>query len=258
MNGCQFVYAASTVPKKSSTLSLADQNAAAGGVAAVDRALSLLDVFSAAEPLLTLAELAARTRLHKSTALRMLASLVHAHLVQRRPDGRYALGAGIARLHSIQAASFSLEAVIMPELRHLVALTQESAAFHVQQGEAHRICLHRVDSPRPVRDHMKVGDLLPLDRGAGGRVLQAFSGEKGELYDRIRREQVVVLLGDRLPELAGLAAPVFAADGSLFGALTITMPAERFDASYDRAVMAAARRLTTLLGGVYPDLAEPR
>jgi DNA-binding IclR family transcriptional regulator len=243
------------VPKKSSTLSLADRNAAEGGVAAVDRALSLLDAFSPADPLLTLAELAARTQLHKSTALRMLASLAHAHLVQRHTDGRYGLGAGIARLHRIHAASFSLKAVIMPVLRQLVAHTQESVAFHVRQGDEHRICLHRVDSPRPVRDHMKVGDLLPLDRGAGGRVLQAFAGEEGELYDRIRRELVVVLVGDRLPELAGLAAPVFAADGNLCGALTITMPAERFDANYDRAVMAAARRLTALLGGTYPDAA---
>jgi DNA-binding IclR family transcriptional regulator len=240
------------MPKKSALLSVADRNAAEGGVAAVDRALSLLTLFSAATPQLGLAELAQRAQLHKSTVLRMLASLEHAHLVARRPDGRYALAAGIARLHHAYAAAFSLEAVILPVLSGLVSLTQESAAFHVRQNE-HRLCLARVDSPRPVRDHLKAGDLLPRDRGAGGRVLEAFSGAPGALYDRIRQQQVAVLVGDRMPELAGVAAPVFGAEGELVGALTLTMPSERFDAGFEYPVTAAARRLTALLGGNYPD-----
>lgn len=239
------------MPRKSAIPSVADQNAAAGGVAAVDRALSLLATFSSAMPLLSLAEISSLTKLHKSTALRMLASLEHVHLVQRRPDGRYALGAGVARLHQIYAASFSLESLVMPALRELVGLTQESAAFHVRQGDK-RLCLHRVDSPRPVRDHIKAGDLLPLDRGAGGRILSAYSGARGDLYTRIRREQVVVLVGDRAPELAGVAAPVFGAEDELVGALTLTMPSERLDPGFDRPVMQAARALTVLLGGVYP------
>jgi DNA-binding IclR family transcriptional regulator len=243
------------MPRKSSVLSVADSNAAPGGVAAVDRALSLLAEFSASTPRLTLAEIAARTRLHKSTALRMLASLEHAHLVRRQADGRYALGAAVARLHHIFAASFSVEEVILPTLRELVALTRESAAFHVQQGD-NRICLQRVDSPRPVRDHALVGDLLPMNRGAGGRILMAFSGAAGSLYSRIRREQVVALVGDRTPEVAGIAAPVFGAEGELAGALTLTMPAERMDPAWDKPVMRAARALTTALGGSYPDKPE--
>jgi DNA-binding IclR family transcriptional regulator len=245
----------SKMPRKSSTPSLADRNAAEGGVAAVDRALSVLGVFSAATPVLGLADIAALTQMHKSTVLRLLASLEHAYLIQRQPDGRYALGGGIVRLHQVYAASFSLESVIMPALRELVMQTKESAAFHVRQGD-HRICLHRVDSPRPVRDHIRPGDLLPLNRGAGGRIITAYSGAPGPMYARIRREQVVVLVGDRIPEIAGIAAPVFGASGELLGALTLTMPADRFKADYDKPVMHAARKLTSALGGLYPDLAQ--
>jgi DNA-binding IclR family transcriptional regulator len=243
------------MPRKSATPSLADRNAAEGGVAAVDRALSVLGVFSAGAPLLGLADIAALTEMHKSTVLRLLASLEHAHLIHRQPDGRYALGAGIVRLHQIYAASFSLESVIMPALRELVALTKESAAFHVRQG-SHRLCLHRVDSPRPVRDHIRPGDLLPLDRGAGGRILTAYGGAPGQMYERIRREQVVVLVGDRIPEIAGIAAPVFNPDGELLGAMTLTMPSDRFKADYDKPVTQAARKLTTMLGGEYPPPAK--
>jgi DNA-binding IclR family transcriptional regulator len=243
------------MPRKSATPSLADRNAAEGGVAAVDRALSVLGVFSASTPLLGLADIAALTEMHKSTVLRLLASLEHAHLIRRQPDGRYALGAGIVRLHQIYASSFSLESVIMPALRELVALTKESAAFHVRQGN-HRLCLHRVDSPRPVRDHIRPGDLLPLDRGAGGRIITAYGGAPGQMYERIRREQVVVLVGDRIPEIAGIAAPVFNPDGELLGAMTLTMPSDRFKADYDKPVTQAARKLTTMLGGEYPPPAK--
>ena len=243
------------MPRKSSTLSLADRNAAQGGVAAVDRALSLLDAYSPARPVLTLAELAQHTQLHKSTVLRLLASLEHAHLIQRRDDGRYALGAGVERLQRVYALSFSMESVVVPVLRDLVRQTRESAAFHVRQGDQ-RLCLHRVDSPRPVRDHLQAGALLPMDRGAGGRVLSAWPDADDPLSRRIRRELVVTLVGDRLPELAGVAAPVFGADGNLAGALTLTMPAERLESGFDRVVLEHARRLTGMLGGRYPDSAS--
>ena len=165
------------MPRKAQTPSLADANAATGGTAAVDRALSLLGAFRAGDAALSLAELAERTQLYKSTALRLLASLEHAHLLQRLDDGRYALGGEVARLHGIYAASFSLDRVVMPVLRQLVANTGESAAYHVRQGQAPnqtRLCLYRVDSPHPVRDHIRAGDVLPLHQGTGGRVLSAF------------------------------------------------------------------------------------
>ncbi|NDZ18096.1 IclR family transcriptional regulator [Variovorax sp. WS11] len=239
------------MPRRSAIPALADQNAAEGGIVTLDRALSLLAAFTSTTPVLALSELAERTQIYKSTVLRMLASLEHANLVHRLPDGRYALGSEVERLHQVFAGSFSLEAVVMPVLSDLVDKTRESAAFYVRQGDQ-RLCLYRVHSPRPVRDHMQPGDLLPLDRGAGGRILLAYSGAKGAMYSRIRREQIVVLVGDRVPELAGIGAPVFDAAGALAGALTLTMPAERLDRQHAEFVSLAARRITTALSGKYP------
>jgi DNA-binding IclR family transcriptional regulator len=211
--------------------------------------LSLLAVFRAGKSTLTLTELADATRLYKSTVLRLLASLEHARLVVRQGDGVYALGPEVARLHGVFTGSFSLEAEVMPVLRDLVAQTHESAAFHVRQGED-RLCLHRVDSPHLVRDHTRAGDLLPLDRGAGGRVLRAFGGAKGSVYDTIRKQGYVVLDGDRVKDLTGISAPVFAADGALVGAVTLTMPTSRKKPGFVQAVRKAAAHLTQRLGGV--------
>jgi DNA-binding IclR family transcriptional regulator len=234
------------MPRKALQPSLADTQAAPGGAAAVDRALSLLAAFRAGDDALSLAELAERTQLYKSTVLRLLASLEHARLLQRRADG-YALGPELARLHAIYAASFSLEAEVLPVLRELVARTKESAAFHVRQGEQ-RLCLYRVDSPQLVRDHIRAGDMLPLKRGAGGRVLLAFAGARGALYEQIRRDGVVVLSGDRVSELTGISAPVFGGEGALVGALTLTLPTPRLKPEFAPIVRDAARRLSLRLG----------
>lgn len=239
------------MPRKPAIASSADRDAAPGGVAAVDRALSLLGAFRIGDGPLTLSELSERTGLYKSTALRLLASLDHARLVLRLPDGRYALGTEIARLHAIYAESFSMEPIVVPVLRELVRRTDESAAFYVRQGDK-RLCLYRIDSPHPVRDHIRIGDVLPLDRGTAGRILLAYSGAKGVLFDRIRSERILMLSGDRVPELASISAPVFDAMGAVPGVLTLTMPAQRFVSAHAAHVMAAAQEITARFGGRPP------
>jgi len=241
------------MPRKAQTESLAASDAAPGGAAAVDRAISLLSAFQPGDRALTLAALAERTRLYKSTVLRLLASLEHGGLVQRFEDGRYGLGAEVARLHGIYASSFSLEHVVLPVLHALVADTGESAAYHVPQGEA-RLCLYRVDSPQPIRDHIRAGDLLPAGRGSGGRVLAAFSGleaaneDERILNERIRAQGYYAASGDRLPGVAGISAPVFRGNGVLSGAVTLTMPANRYTDAHIPSVLSAARALTGRVG----------
>lgn len=239
------------MPRKSSSPSLAEQHAAPGGAAAVDRAMTVLASFRAGERSVSVTELAARTGQYKSTVLRALASLEHAGLVQRQEaGGGWALGPAVPRLHAVYLASFSLEAAVLPALRALVAATRESAAFHVRQG-AQRLCLYRVDSDQALRDHTRAGDLLPLERGAGGRVLLAFGGARGAAHERIRRRGYAVVSGDRVPELAGISAPVFDAAGALQGAVTLTMPAERLDERRQlAAVLEAADTISLNLGAL--------
>lgn len=242
------------MPRKASTQSVADHAAAEGGVAAVDRAISLMAAFSPASPVLSLTELADRTRLYKSTVLRLLASLEHAQWIRKTEDGRYTLGAEIARLHGVYTGSFSLEAAVVPALRELVIQTGESAAYHVRQGPS-RLCLYRVDSPHPVRDHIRAGDLLPLERGTGGRVLTAFdpilghaAGPDEALYARIRNQGFYAAVGDRLNEVAGMSAPVFRLSGDIAAAVTLTAPVHRYQPAHLQFVLDAAARLTGRVG----------
>lgn len=242
------------MPRKALIPSRSDENAAPGGTAAVDRAVALLGAFRSGDGALTLADFAQRCVLHKSTALRLLASLVHAQFLERLEDGRFVLGSQIARLNTIYAETFSLDRVVLPTLQRLVNATGESAAYHIRQGtgaDAVRQCLYRVDSPHPVRDHLKAGEVLPLRKGTGGLVLCAFdpglskqgSASDRRLYSQIRERGFHSAIGARLPEVAGISAPVFRADGSIAAAVTLTMPAHRYQERFATSVLEAARSL---------------
>jgi DNA-binding IclR family transcriptional regulator len=59
-------------------------------------------------------------------------------------------------------------------LAEISRTTGETAAFYVREGDQ-RIVLYRVHSDRPIRHHLEEGAAMPLGRGAGGRVLTAFT-----------------------------------------------------------------------------------
>lgn len=237
------------MPKKSSKQSEEKIVLAASGVAAVDKALTILRLFSSQNNALSLIQIAEATGLYKSTTLRMLASLSNALLVVKRSDGMYVLGPAIASLNAAYQQQQSLETVVIPVLEQLMQSTQESAAFHVRQGDQ-RLCLYRVDSKQALRDHIQVGDLLPIDKGAGGKVLRAFEGAPGKANSQIREAMVLAIAGDRVKEISGISAPVFSTEG-LIGVITLTMPTYRFDPKQASIVKASAKKLTELLGGQF-------
>jgi DNA-binding IclR family transcriptional regulator len=237
------------MPRKAAQPSLSEQQAAPGGVGAVDRAISLLDVFTPDRPLLSLAELAEESRQYKSTVLRLLASLTHSHVVKRHADGRFSLGSTIPRLYAVYAGSFSMEGVLVPALRELVDVTRESAAYHIRQG-SNRLCLYGVDSPQTIRDHTQVGMLMPIGKGAVGLVFSAFG--KAPTAGRAVREPLVIAPTDLVREVAAIAAPVFEASGALAGVIALTMPAMRLQRKHGDEVLRIARKVTTDLGGRYP------
>ena len=237
------------MPKKSSKQNDGKITLADSGVAAVDKALTILRLFSSKKMALSLNDISESTGLYKSTALRMLASLGNAMLVLKRGDGMYVLGPTIASLNAAYQNEQSLETVVTPILESLMKSSHESAAFHVRQGDK-RLCLFRVDSKQALRDHIKVGDLLPIGKGAGGKVLRAFEGAPGKIFTQIRDNMVLAVSGDRVKEISGISAPVFNAEG-LIGVITLTMPTYRFDPKQTTIVKASAKKLSELLGGSF-------
>lgn len=224
-----------------------------GGVAAVDRALGILAAFSPEDrgPL-TLAELAARTGLYKSTLLRLAQSLIRHRLLLRLEDGRYRLGTDLMRLGALCQQGFALGEILLPLMRELAQQTGESVAFYIREGEA-RVCLHRVESKQAIRYSVHEGDVLPLTSGSAGRVIAAFSGMSGAPYDTIRSSLHHISLGERDPDIAGISAPVFGHGQQLIGALTVAGPRSRVDETFTLTarlpLLQIAARASWQLGG---------
>ncbi len=59
---------------------------------------------------------------------------------------------------------------------------------------------------------------LPLDVGASAPVLMAFTDASGPTYEKVRAAGLYVSIGERDPETAAIAAPVFGAQPRLLGA----------------------------------------
>ena len=214
------------MPRKAQTESVSDLHAAPGGAAAVDRALSLLSCFQPGDEALTLAQFAERTQLYKSTVLRLLASLEHARLIRRQEDGRYALGAEIARLHGLYAASLSLDRIVPPVLR--------------DAGRGHRRKRGLPRAPGPGR---QLGAPVPVPgrlaaRGARPRARRRPAAQRSRFRraraDRLRprgrsgraarrsassttpsaRRATARWSATARPSWRGISAPVFHADGT--------------------------------------------
>jgi DNA-binding IclR family transcriptional regulator len=223
-----------------------------GRVEAVERALSLLEAFADGTPRLTLADLAARSGLYPSTALRLAGSLVRFGYLLRGPDGLFRIGPSPLRLAALYRAGFDLATPIRPALLRLVARTGETAGFFVREGDR-RICLLRAHSPRSIRVHLEEGAVLTLDRGATAHVLMAYTGGCSPLHAEVRARGLALSMGERDPEIAAVAAPVFGEACRLLGALAISGPLQRLGEAELLAiapfVVEEAAALSRALGG---------
>lgn len=226
---------------------------AAQRVAAVDRALGVLAAFEGEAEPLTLAELAQRTGFYKSTLLRLIASLEAFGYLERTAHGRYHPGASLFRLGCLYQRRNGLAEVALPVLKSLVDAETESPSLHVRYDATQRLCLFRLESRHSTLDRVEAGMLLPLARGAAGKVILAFAEGAGDEFAPIRKSCIAVSYGERDPECAGLACPVFGANGAFWGALSVSGPKARFTRQNVRRMSAlvldGATRLTRGLGG---------
>jgi len=224
------------------------------GVASLERALTVLEAFREGSESLTLTELGEITGLHKSTILRLATSLLRRGYLQRLEDGHFRLGPAVFHLGRIYQRSIHLADAVMPVLRSLVAKTNESASFWIPDADG-EICLHRVNSPHPVREAgIDEGDRFRSDGSGGARIMLAFLGAVGEEYEALRQQvTLVVPKSKRVPGGSAIVAPVFGLEQKLVGTLVLSGPEFRFSedriSEMKQLATEHAATLTRMLGG---------
>lgn len=223
-----------------------------GGVIAVKRALQILEVFEIGDQHLTLAEISRRAGLHNTTVLRLARTLALSGYMVQKEEGTWRLGAAAGWLGARYQAGFDINDVVEPTLRQLSVETKESASFYVREGEV-RSCISRIEGPQSVRHHVRIGMRLPLNLGAPGKVILAFSGAEGSEFEVIRRRGYDLSMGEREPEVSSVAAPVFGLNWRLLGSMCISGPTARLSKAklqaHAKTVMNAANQLSYALAG---------
>jgi DNA-binding IclR family transcriptional regulator len=244
-------------------------------VAAVERALAVLDALAEADELGT-NELTRRTKINASTVSRLLATLAAGGLVERVAEsGRYRLGLRLIELGYSVLARLDLRSVARPHLEALVAETGETATLSAP-GERDAVTVDFVQSRASVQSVAHVGRRSVAHATATGKVLLAFGGLElpepplegftprtitdpralRREIERVRAQGFAEAAGEREDELNAIAAPVFEARGPLAAILGLQGPASRFDEAAMRAalstLLARAGAISNALGWTEP------
>lgn len=233
-------------------------------VQSLARGLAVIRAFSAAEPELTLSQVARATGLSRAAARRFLITLIDLGYV--RNDGRlFALTPRVLELGYAYLSSLSLPEVADPHLERLAAEVHESASVAVLDGED-VVYVARVATTRIMRMSISIGTRFPAYCTSMGRVLlAALPPERLDAYLRradLRRltSRTIVLpaaLRAELDQVRGqgwamvdqeleeglrsIAAPIRDRSGSTVAAVNVSTHASR------TSMQAARRDLLPLL-----------
>src|SRR5216683_2413750 len=105
------------------------------GVRSVERAIGILDLLAQGD-WRTGAEVARGLHVHRSTALRLLATLERHAMVERdQRTARYRLGRRLPQLASVVTGEFDLRYVARPVCEQLAGATGETATFELLIGD---------------------------------------------------------------------------------------------------------------------------
>ncbi len=147
---------------------------AAASTQSVQRALVLLDQFTAHQPTHTVEQLSRLSGVPRSTVYRLL-TLLRAHeLVEQAGDNRYQLGPRAITMGYVARSMTDTAGIWRPALVALAAATSETALVMRRVGNS-AVCVDRVECDHPVRLSFEVGRTMPLHAGAGAKVILAYS-----------------------------------------------------------------------------------
>jgi DNA-binding IclR family transcriptional regulator len=214
----------------------------------IARAATLLGLFSAEHPELTLAEMATRLGVSRATAHRYATALRNAGLLRMSPSG-YQLGPRIIELAATAIAGLSVVATAGPYLSRLVGEANETAVLSVWDGEAPIVVRVDDSTDRVVRIHVRTGSRLGLD-SAQAKVFRALPPISDPELADVAAAGLAYSVSS-IEGMAAIAAPVFQAEeivATLALVGTVTAISGARDGSGGEALRRIAAELSSVLG----------
>lgn len=219
---------------------------------AVERALSLLDLFSESCPEVGLSDAARLSGHDKATVHRLLKTLCDAELVEQDARTRaYRLGPAVLRLARVRERTVPLVSIAQPLLDTLSRTTGETAHLSLYTGNA-LVVIAASESTRQNHVSLRRSEVLPLHATASGQAFLAFAPSETRAsvlsrpmeaftastpktaeaveraLDRTRTSGHAFVEKSYDDDVCGVAVPIFGADGTTaIGALAVASPCHR-------------------------------
>lgn len=244
-----------------------------GTILVLRKTVALLRAFSHEQPELSLPELRGLTGLPTTTCQRIVANLVAEQVLERSGD-RLRIGRSVLEWAAVAKQGTPLHRTLRGILHDLRDETGETACAFTPEGRF-RVCIEVVPTMLPVRPQTYVGQTVPLNIGAAGKVLLAFDDEllaatqheelekvtEKSITDhdqldievkKIRKAGYSISSEEGRSGLAGVAVPVFEADGAVVASIALSVPLQRGSRQRLRSlvpfVAAAGKRASDRLG----------
>jgi DNA-binding IclR family transcriptional regulator len=240
----------------------------------------ILNCFTLEFPDPTLQEITRQTRLPTSTCQRLVQNMVREGYLDRDGD-RYRIGLRLVQWSMPGTFGLDIVRLTKPILQELRDQTEESACLYVRDG-AFRTVVAVAETRHVIMRPFRVGQVLPIQAGAPGKIFLAFDPEAREALlgteltaftpstptsleqldaqSATAREQgFYAAFGERNIDVGSISGPVFGHTGDLVAVLGIGFPTQRVGPDdvgrLGPAVAAAARAANIALG--HPSGFEP-
>jgi DNA-binding IclR family transcriptional regulator len=258
-----------------------ESRAGHSGPRAVLRAMEVLRELSSSPSGIGLSRMAANLQLPKSSLLALLRILAKGGYVSQQRD-LYILGSSALKLAMSISAAQPYPACLMPKLKQLAEITNETVSLGEHSDDGRHICyLEALESNHSLRLGRPRSSRAPIHASSNGQALLAFmpqallddllsqpslkavtkdTPKRQELIEKvneIRRTGIARSEGGQEPGAMGFGAPVFDATGELRCAVAAGGPISRVrkkEDTFRRLVLDAGEEMSRILGyrGEYP------
>jgi len=214
----------------------------------VEKALMIINCFTDSPVEMSLADIAEKLKMPKSSMHRLCSSLVkYGFLSKDESSHRYRIGLKMLEVASVYLKDNNVASSVEQIMQDLCFLIGETVSIYILSG-VERKCLMRIETKDSLRHTVEVGQALPLYAGASGKVILSESDsefikkyfDETDLSDRydcleafqdelssIKRAGFCITYGDRESFLSSVAVPLYGVSGEIFGALNVSGPLER-------------------------------
>jgi len=252
---------------------VAQQKETKSSIQVIERMMSLLGALARHTTPVNLKQLATETRLHPSTAHRILSVMVDNRLVDRIEPGTYRLGIHLLVLGSLVKSRISVRQEALPHMQVLHQELGETVNLSVRHDDEVVYIERTAGSNSMMRVVQIIGARAPLHITAVGKLFLAEDGaEKCVDYarrtglprftentltdadtlskelEKIRRQGYAVDSEEAEKGVSCIGAGIYNDDGRLVAGLSVSAPSDRLDKGWSAQVRRTAERISRALG----------